>query len=137
VKDQARFFGDGNEFCRADFAAILVGPASQRLEASDFTRLEIDQRLVKELELVLVEGTSQLRLDREAPPGFGSLFWLVDLGFARLLRLLHRELGVAEQLLCVVAHLHERKADGAFDADLKVGDLERRSHDFLYAGSGC
>ena len=73
-------------------------PAGKRLEAGDVTGLEVDERLVEELELVLVERPAQFGLDGEATPRLARLLGLVDLGFSGLLRLLHSELGVAEQL---------------------------------------
>ena len=50
---------------------------------------------------------------------------------ARRLGLLDRELGVAEQFLRVLAGLHHRQPDRAFDLDLEVGQLERRGHHLL------
>ena len=106
-------------------------PAGERLEARDLARLQVDQRLVEQLQLVLVERPAKLGLDREAAPRLGRLLRLVDLRLAGLLGLLDRELGVAEQLFGVLAGVHQRDADRAFDADFEVGQLERRGHHLL------
>ena len=103
-------------------------PARQRFEPGDFTGLQIDQWLVEQVELVLIERAAKLGLDREAAPRLGRLPWLIDLRAAGDLGLLDRELGVAEQLLRVLAGVHQGDSDAAFDADLEVGDLERRAH---------
>ena len=108
-----------------------MGPAGQRLEAGDLAGLEVDQRLVEQLQLVLVERPAKLGLDREAAPRGARFLGLIDLRLARRLGLLDRELGVAEQLLARPARLHQRDADRAFDADLKLGQLERRRHHLL------
>ena len=108
-----------------------MGPAGERLEARDLARFQVDQRLVKQLQLVLLERPAKLGLDREAAPRQARLLGLVDLRLAGLLGLLDRELGVAEQLLGVLAGVHQRDPDRAFDADLEVGQLERRRHHLL------
>ena len=79
-----------------------MGPAGQRFEAGDVARLQVDQRLIEQVQLVLVERPAKLGLDREAAPRRARLLGLVDLRPARLLGLLHRELGVAEQFLGVL-----------------------------------
>src|SRR5215213_3646600 len=95
-------------------------PARERFEACHMARLEVDQRLVEELELVLVERSAKLRLDREAPTRLGRLLGLIDLWLAHGLGLLDRELCVAEQFLSVLAGVHQRYADRALDLDLEL-----------------
>ena len=58
-------------------------PARQRLETRDFARLEVDERLIEEPQLVLVERAAKFGLDREAAPGFGRLLGLIDLRASR------------------------------------------------------
>ena len=123
VQDQAAFLGDRDELGRADLAAVLVLPARQRLEAGDLARLQVDQRLVEELQLVLVERAAKLGLDREAAPRRARLLRLVDLRLARRLGLLDRELGVAEQLLGILA----RRASARRRSRIRPGSPARDS----------
>ena len=110
-----------------------MGPAGQRFKAGDFARFQVDQRLVEQLQLILFERPAKLGLDREAAPREARFLGLIDLGLAGLLGLFDRELGVAEQFLGVLAGVHQRDPDRAFDADLEVGQLERRGHHLLDA----
>ncbi len=61
---------------------------------------------------------------------------MIDLGAARRLGLLDRELGVAEQFLGILARLHHRQPDRAFDPDLQVAQFEWRGHHFLDSVGG-
>ena len=131
LEDEARFLGDRNELGRTDLAAILMGPAGKRLETGDLSRLEVDQRLIEEFQLVLVERAAKLGLDRKAAARLGRLFRLIDLRPPRGFRLLDCELGIAEQLFGILARMHQRNPDRAFDLDLQLGQLERRRHDLL------
>ena len=132
-QDQPGFLGDRDEFGRPDLAAILMDPARQRLEPRDLAGPQADQRLVVEVELVLLDRPAKLGLDRKAPPRLGRLARLVDLRLARQLRLLDRELGVAEQFLAVLPRGHHGEADRAFDAELELAQPERRLHHLLDA----
>src|SRR6185437_13078824 len=123
-----RFLGDRDELGRADLPPLLVGPARERLEARDLARFEIDQRLVKQLELVLVERPAKLGFDRETAARLGRLARLVDLWTTLGFGLLDRELRVAEQLFRLLAGGHQGHADRAFDADLQLRKLEWSSH---------
>ena len=120
LEDEPAFLGDRNEFGRADLAAILVVPARQRLEAGYLAGLQVDERLIEELQLVLVERAAKLGLDREATPGLGRLLGLIDLRLAGELGLLDRKLRVAEQFFGILSGMHQRHADRAFDANLEV-----------------
>ena len=131
LEDQPAFLGDRDEFGRADLAAVVMGPACQRLEPRDLARLQIDQRLVEQLQLVLVERAAKLGLDREAPARRARFPGLIDLRLARRLGLLDRELGVAEQLFRILTRLHQCNADRAFDPDFELAQLERRGHHLL------
>src|SRR5206468_10012071 len=102
LEDEARFLGDRNELGRTDLAPVLMGPAGKRLETGDLSRLEVDQRLIKEFQLVLVERPAKLGLDRKAAALLGRLFRLIDLRPPRSFRLLDGELGIAEQLFGIL-----------------------------------
>jgi hypothetical protein len=56
---------------------IAVVPAGQRPEPVDLPCLQIDQRLVEQLQLLAVERAAKLGLDRKAPPGQARFFRLV------------------------------------------------------------
>ena len=110
-----------------------MGPARQRLEPGNFARLQIDQRLIGQFELVAVERAAQLGLDREAAPRRACFLGLIDLRLAHRLGLLDRELRLAEQFLGLLAARHQRHPDRTFDADLELAQPERRGHHVLDA----
>ena len=110
-----------------------MGPASQRLETGDFARLQVDQRLIEKPQLVLVERAAKLGLDGEAAARLCRLLGFVNLRLPCNLRLLDGELRIAKQFLRVLPRVHERDADGTFDPDLEVRELERRGHHLLDA----
>ena len=64
--DQAGLLGDRDELDRRDEAAGRVVPADQRLERADPVVLEVEQRLVKKLELAALDREPQVGL--ELPP---------------------------------------------------------------------
>ena len=111
-------------------------PAGKRFEASNPPRLEIDERLIEQLELILLERPPKLCLDREAAPRLGRLMGLIDLGDSRGLCLFHCELCVPEQLFRILPRVHQRDADCALHADFQFRQLERRGHDLLNALGG-
>jgi len=113
-----------------------VSPARQRLEPRDLPRLEVDERLVEHLQLVFVERSTKLGLDRKPPPRLRCLLRFIDLRLARNLGLLDGELGVAKQLLRVLAGRHQRDSDRAFHLDLELRQLERGGHHLLDALGG-
>ena len=103
-------------------------PADQRLERADPVGLEIEQRLVIELELAVGDRAPQIRFEPVARLRAG-----VHLGFeeavgaaALALRLVEREVGMLEQGVGVgaVARRH-RDADAGADRELVAADLER------------
>src|SRR6185312_12283554 len=79
-QNQAALLCDRDELGWADLAAIFMVPAGKRFEASNPPRLEIDERLIEQLELILLERPPKLCLDREAAPRLGRLMGLIDLG---------------------------------------------------------
>ena len=60
--DQPGLLGERNELGRRDHAALGMVPAQQRLEAADLVALEVDERLVVELELAVGERLAQVEL---------------------------------------------------------------------------
>ena len=93
-------------------------PADQRLEAADFTRRGIDERLVVQLEFVPLDRIAQIELELvacarlfrhhvfEQPPGIAAF----GLG------LIEREIGALDELFRLLAVLRrEHDADAGFD----------------------
>ena len=64
--DHPVLLGDGDELVGHDRAELGVLPAKQCLEPDDAVRRQLDDRLVDELELILLEGVGQLVLELEA-----------------------------------------------------------------------
>ncbi|KIT90168.1 hypothetical protein QT22_00575, partial [Staphylococcus aureus] len=85
-------------------------------------RGEVADRLVAERHLPVLDRPAQLGLDAELLAGDIEGVGLIDFGAAALLCPLHRELGVAHQVLGIAVIVGaQRDADGAVDADLEVG----------------
>src|SRR3546814_19045801 len=59
--DVAGGFGVGDEPVRAHFPQLLVAPADQRLGGDDAAAMQVDLRLVDQVEFVVVGGTAQDR----------------------------------------------------------------------------
>ena len=94
----------GMNWRRHQHALLRVLPAHQRLDAEQFRRLEVDDRLELEEEFVPRQRLRQVVLEAEP---------LVELllharvehdvaAFARGFRVVHRDVGVAQQVLGVV-----------------------------------
>ena len=66
--DQAGVLGDGDELDRRDQPARRMVPADQRLERADAVVLEVEQRLVIQLELAALEREPQVGFELAAAP---------------------------------------------------------------------
>ena len=66
IDDQAHVFGDRNDIDRRHRAAHRMIPAQQRLAGGDLSRLEIDQRLVEQLELLVRQRLAQVEFQDTA-----------------------------------------------------------------------
>ena len=91
-----------------------MAPAHQRFGAADRAGLEIDRRLVEQLELVLVERVAQLGFDRRSLDRrrfhVGAIE--ADAVAAGVLGVIHRRVGAHDQRLRVLAVFGiERDAD--------------------------
>ena len=64
--DQPALLGDGDERAREHDALARVAPAHERLDGDDAALVEVDERLVVELELVALERAAQVVLELEA-----------------------------------------------------------------------
>ena len=65
LDDQAGLLRHREEFVGRTVAAIRHAPANQRFDQRHVERLGVDQRLIEQLELVVLDGASQSLLDRE------------------------------------------------------------------------
>ena len=65
-QDQAAVFRHRDEHRRRHHALDRMAPARQRLEAGDDVALQVDDRLVVQLELVALDRLAQIHLDLRA-----------------------------------------------------------------------
>ena len=100
-----------------------VRPARERLDADRAAALELDHGLVDEPQLVALERVAQVGLELDARQQRGAHRRLVGRGAvaARLLGAVHREVGVAQQLV------------GAQRGVAGVGDADRGADEDLLA----
>ena len=113
--DQPEFLGQRHEQPRVDQTADRVRPAHERLEANDAARVEVVDRLVVREEITVVDGGAQIALLLNARQHRGVHLLPVDLEavLAALLRLVHGDVRVAQQLLAGDSRFVERDADAA------------------------
>jgi len=121
--DDADLLGHGDEGQRRDHAARRVCPARERLDPDRAPALELDHGLVHEAQLVALERVAQIGLELDARQQRGAHRGLVRRGAvaARLLGAVHREVGVAQQLV------------GARRGVARVGDADRGPDEDLLA----
>ena len=106
-------------------------PTRQSLDADELTIRSRQDRLIQQLQFVVLDRRAQFILGALPHPQF-----LAHLGFEEgkagtsgLLGSIEREIGEAHQFLAVAGVLRaERNADGNTDENLLVADLERRTH---------
>ena len=129
--DQAGLLGEGDEVQRRHEAARGVDPPDQGFDPGDLAALELDHRLVVEAELLVLERALQVGLEFQALQRgvvHRGLEHLIA-ALALLLRHVHRDVGVAQQLLGV-GHLGalggDRDADRGPDEDLLAFQAEGR-----------
>ena len=105
-------------------------PARQRLEARDRAVLQPHDRLVEDRDLLALDGAAQLRFERE-PVGLARAhrgLEHLDAVAADALGMVHRELGVLEDLLAAVRlRVVERDAHRGGQEDLAVVEGDRRA----------
>ena len=121
LQHQARFLGDRQEFGRRDRADAGQVPAQQRFHRADLVAAEVDHGLVDEPQLLLGDRAAQAGLERRAARGeFRHRAVEERDGFAaRALGVVHREVGVAQQLVDAGAVVGpHRDADRRRDRDL-------------------
>jgi hypothetical protein len=104
-------------------------PAHQRLQLGDEARVEVDDRLEVEPELLLAHGRAHLGLQPQALGGEGVHLRLEQpvLAFAALLGVVHGDVGAAQQVLGVAPPVVAgRDPDAGVDNHLVAVQQERR-----------
>ena len=125
------FLGQRHEQPRVDQTADRVGPAHERLEADDAARVEVVDRLVVREEVAVVDRGAQFALLLNPRQHGGMHLLPVDLEavLAALLRLVHGDVRVAQQLFAGDSRFVERDADaaccGGGPGSLRDGHAER------------
>ena len=130
IDDQAGLLGDGDEFRRRHAAELRMVPARQRLEARDRAVFQPHDRLVQDGDLLALERAAQFGFERQAVGLARAHRRLehLDAVAADALGVIHRELGVLEDLLGAVRlAVGEREADRGGQEDLAVVEGDRRA----------
>ena len=120
------FIGESDKAVRPEARASWVLPAHQRLDPYDPAGVELDDRLVVELELAGVDCPSQLcgQLNTLARVMQHAGVESPDRPLARLLRGVHGDVGVTEKLVDALRARGQRDAHRRVDADLLASDDE-------------
>ena len=134
--DQAGLLGQRHELRGKQTAATRVVPAHERLRGHDVAARKGDDRLVLDHHLAALDRLLQLFLEAMTLQHGVAHVEVEDLEppLARLLRLVHREVGVADQLVRPAAVPRGRDPDAEVHRDRFVRGLDRllkRAHDPL------
>ena len=126
--DLAGLLRHRDELAGQQAALFRVLPPHQRLDAEQLGGLEVDDRLELEEELLARQRLVQVVLE---PQALAQLFLHARMehdvaALAGGLRVVHRDVGVAQQLLGVVAGLRERDADAGGHQQFVAVDQERQ-----------
>ena len=111
---QAGLFRDAHEALGPHVPMARVLPAQQRLQRHDVLRFDIDDRLIVHVELPALQRGAQARLDGDAllEPAVHAGAEDLEVVAAAVLRLVHRRIGVPQQLAHVDAIVRiQRHAD--------------------------
>ena len=124
--DEADFLGERNEFHRPDHAAFGMPPPQQRFETADFIAVQVDERLVVQLELAVGETLSEIELEDAARLDLAIHLGLEEMRGAATFGLgaIESHVGVAQQRVGAVAVAGgKRDADAGADHDLVAAHL--------------
>src|SRR5439155_2146006 len=127
-EDEAGRLGDGDEAVRRHEPAPRGVPAEQRLDPDDVAVLEVDLGLVMQRELIALETEPKLVLEAQQLPELAGHVVAEELvpAAARLLRRVHRDVRVANQLFALAGTARvEGDADARADHELAPGDPDR------------
>ena len=115
----------GDEFARRNFAAGRMRPAAERLDADHGLAALVDDRLIQQLQAVVLDRLAQIRLQQLAGGKIGVHRRVVDAGAvaAFVLGAVKRHVGIAHDVgggaALVVDH---RNADRGADDDVLAAD---------------
>ena len=102
-------------------------PSHQRFHPHEISALDLDFRLIENSQLTLFDRAPQLGLQLQAPHR-GQVHRRIEnliARFAARLRLIHRDVGVTNQIDRRIVALTERDADADGAEDFVRPDLER------------
>ena len=129
-QDHSGLLGEWDELVGEHEAAFRMPPAKQCLDPGDLTRLERDDRLVVELELL--SGVRTLQVGLECKPLEHALVHggLVDRvpRLPLVLRAVHGEIGAAQDLARRLTSRAERDADARLNHHLRAEHRNRLGH---------
>ena len=129
--DEVGFLRHRHEVGGVEGAEPRMLPAQLGLEAGQRLGGEVEDRVIDDLELLLVERGAQLALQRHPPVGVGAHLGVVDLDAvgARALGAVHGDLGVLQEPgRVLVGAVVGGDADRGRQHDLPPGDRDRRPH---------
>src|SRR5690606_6112662 len=91
---------DGNEFVRRNFAAGRMGPPAETFDADDYLAALVDDRLIHQLELVVLDGFAQVGFEQLAAGKVGVHRRVVETGAvaAFVLGAVQRDVGEAHDV---------------------------------------
>ena len=125
--DQAGPLGDRHELAGRDVAVLRVVPAHERLGAHHLARAEVDERHVDEPHLAALERLAEVAAVLEVLGGDQPHRRVEDpdLALAGALRLVHRDVGIAQQAGRAHAGRRHGDADAGEHGDVVAGDRHR------------
>ena len=130
LDDEFGFLRDRHEGRWVHHAVLGVIPADQRLESRQLLGREVDDRLIKHAQLVLLEGFPQIALDRHPVVADAAHLWPENLDpvDAAAFGPVHRDFGFLQEIVRVfLVAVVDRDADRAGEHDILAGDLDGRS----------
>ena len=133
--DQPRLLGQRNERERREHPARGMIPAHERLDAGDLARLQQDDRLIEQRELVAVDRVAQIGLELEPLHRLGvhARFVAAVLSLPALLRDVHRHVRVAQQVARGVIRVRDGDPDARGREHFLPLEMERVPHQLEHA----
>ena len=128
LDDQAAVLGDGDEFARRNFAAGRVRPAAERFDADHGLAALVDDRLVQQLQAIVLDRLAQVAFEQLAVGQVGIHRRVVDAGAvaALVLGAVERHVGIAHDVGGAAAFaVDHRDADRGADHDVLAADRSR------------
>ena len=126
--DLAVLLRQADEVGRVDDAAGRVAPADQRLDADDPAGRQLDDRLVVDGEVAAADAPAQVGVQLVSLDDGAMHLRVEDLGPALAVGLgpVHRDVGIAQELVDELAAAGDADPDAAADDDVGPRDRERQ-----------